>query len=314
LDNSADFQLTNFTVYVVGDVNNTKASEAFAGIWTGWALGIDDGNPGVIKWVSFQPDNNNDTMAPPASRLGNRVPALVEGSFSAFGQKSLTVNGALLQSETSNGGVAYGGSVVTIGALNTGGAQPLYGDIAEILIYSNVSSNQDVAIRQYIAQKYFTPSLTAPTLVSAARDSVVQTSVSVAFSEPVSAATATNASNYAINNGVTVSAATLVNATNVVLTTSAITPGPSYVLTVNNVGDWAGNTIAANSTIGVTVTQLDQHLYFAIQSGQLSLSWSNNSAALQSAISLFGPWTNVGGAASPFLVTNKTGQAFFKLQ
>lgn len=313
LDNSADFQLTNFTVYVVGDVNNTKASEAFAGIWTGWALGINDGSPGVIKWVSFQPDNNNDTMSPASSKLGNRVPALIEGSYTAFGQKALTVNGAVLQSESTNAGIAYGGSVVTIGALNTGGAQPLNGDIAEILIYSNVSPSQDAAVRQYISQKYFTPSLTVPTLVSAARDPVVQTSVTVAFSEPVGA-TAANAANYTINNGVTVSAATVVNSTNVVLTTSAITPGPSYVLTVNGVSDWAGNTIAANSTIPVTVTQLDQHLYFGIQSGQISLSWSNASATLLSSKALLGPWTNVSGAASPFVLTNTTGQAFFRLQ
>jgi hypothetical protein len=314
LDNSADLQITNFTIYVVGDVNNTKASEAFAGIWTGWALGIDDGRPGVIKWVSYQPDNNNDTMAPAASKLGNRVPALIEGSYVALGQKALTVNGAVMQSESTNSGIAYGGSVVTIGALNTGGAQPLNGDIAEILIYSNVSPSQDAAVRQYIAQKYFTPSVTVPTLVSAARDGAVQTSVTVAFSEPVNAATAANAANYTINQGVTVSAATLTNGTNVVLTTSAIVPGSSYVLTVNNVGDWAGNTIAANSTIPVTITQLDQHIYFGLQSGQLSLSWSNSSATLQSSTAIVGPWTNVSGAVSPFAVTNTSGNAFFKLQ
>jgi hypothetical protein len=318
LDNSADFQMTNFTIYVVGDVNNTKQSDDFAGLWTGWGLGINDGLPGVVKWVTYQPDGNNDTESPAGSpptgaHLGNRVPYLIEGSFVQYGQKSLAINGSVVANESTNGGISYGGSVVTIGALNAGGAQPLYGDIAEMLIYTNVTPSEDAAIRQYIATKYFTPSLNVPALVSAARDPNIQTSVSVVFSQPINPATATNAANYVINPGVSVSSAALVNPTNVVLTTSAIAAGQTYTLTVNGVTDWAGNSIAANSTAQFTVTQSNQHLYIGAQGGQVSVTWSNTSAALEGAGSLLGPWTNIT-ATSPLLITNATGNGFFRLQ
>ena len=74
-------------------------------------------------------------------------------------------------------------------------------------------------------------------MLVAGRDFNINTTVVVTFSEAVSAATATNAGNYKINNGVTVSSAVLDNASTVVLTTSAITFGPAYTLTVTNVED-----------------------------------------------------------------------------
>ena len=96
--------------------------------------------------------------------------------------------------------------------------------------------------------------LTPPTVTAAGRDFNINTTVVVTFSEPVSAATATNADNYKINNGVTVSSAVADNAATVVLTTSAITYGPAYTLTVTNVEDLAGNKIAPNTTVPLQVS------------------------------------------------------------
>lgn len=67
----------------------------------------------------------------------------------------------------------------------------------------------------------------------------------VTFSEPVDAASAGTASNYAFNNGLTVSAASVISANKVKLTTSAQTENTAYTLTVNGVKDTAGNAAAA---------------------------------------------------------------------
>ena len=92
---------------------------------------------------------------------------------------------------------------------------------------------------------------TPPTLASAEGVSNPPR-VIVTFSEPVSSASATNPSNYSIDNGVSVSsaslAADLVTAT---LTTSPLSENVTYTLTVNNVQDRATspNTIASNTSM-----------------------------------------------------------------
>ena len=70
----------------------------------------------------------------------------------------------------------------------------------------------------------------------------------VTFFENVEQASAETASNYAIDNGVTVSAAGLGGGgRTVTLTTTPLTGGITYTLTVNNVVDLAGNPIATDS-------------------------------------------------------------------
>ncbi|HEX5221861.1 MAG TPA: lamin tail domain-containing protein [Verrucomicrobiae bacterium] len=99
------------------------------------------------------------------------------------------------------------------------------------------------------------PDTSRPTILSAVNlgDS---TRVTVLYSEPVEAASATNASNYALNLSATVSAAHFAgdNRT-VILTTSPLNVGPTYTLTVNNVRDRATtpNTILPNSTAQFTL-------------------------------------------------------------
>jgi hypothetical protein len=72
--------------------------------------------------------------------------------------------------------------------------------------------------------------------------------VTVNFSKRVSAATATNLNHYAIDNGVQVSSADLGSGSNsVVLSTSPLSTGVTYTLTVNGIEDTAGNSIPPNS-------------------------------------------------------------------
>ena len=100
-----------------------------------------------------------------------------------------------------------------------------------------------------------TADIVAPTLVQSFNSGA--TSVVVVFSEAVDAVNSVALANYAISGGVTVSAASLsTNGKLVTLTTSALTVGSSYTVTVNNVTDRAAspNTIAANSTTNFTAT------------------------------------------------------------
>jgi hypothetical protein len=93
-----------------------------------------------------------------------------------------------------------------------------------------------------------------PTLVSAARDYLQATGVSVVFNQALVAATATNLSNYALNSGGTISGASLnLDGRTVVLTTSPLVNNVTHILTVNNVQGDDGVTIAANSQITVSV-------------------------------------------------------------
>ena len=79
---------------------------------------------------------------------------------------------------------------------------------------------------------------------------------------PVEVVSATKASNYTLNNGATVLAANFADdARTIVLTTSVLSPGRTYTLTVNGVKDRATtpNTIAPNSqkTFTLDYTPLD---------------------------------------------------------
>jgi hypothetical protein len=91
---------------------------------------------------------------------------------------------------------------------------------------------------------------TPPTLVSAS-GSASFTYVTAVFSEPLDPTSATATGNYSIT-GLTISAATLQAAPNdnkVTLTTSTQTEGQALSLTVSNLKDLAGNTIAAASKV-----------------------------------------------------------------
>jgi regulation of enolase protein 1 (concanavalin A-like superfamily) len=101
-----------------------------------------------------------------------------------------------------------------------------------------------------------TPDTTKPTLVAA--QNIGTTTLAVTFSEPVASPSATTPANYTLNNGATVSAAVFgADTRTIVLTTSALTFGTTYTLTVNNVTDRAAtpNPIAPNSQIAFLATE-----------------------------------------------------------
>jgi len=98
--------------------------------------------------------------------------------------------------------------------------------------------------------------VTPPTISSVSAVNTT-TKVAVKFSKPVDATTATAVSNYGINNGVAISGASLgSDQITVTLTTSTLTSGTTYTLTVNNIKDLASppNTILANSQAQFQIT------------------------------------------------------------
>ncbi len=109
-------------------------------------------------------------------------------------------------------------------------------DLAGNLINPNANS------AQYMLEGDTTPpEVTGASILAA-------TSVSITFSEALEQNSSQTIGNYSITNGITVSGAVLSSdGKKVTLTTSAHTSGQSYVVTVNNVKDLAGNVINPNA-------------------------------------------------------------------
>jgi hypothetical protein len=95
------------------------------------------------------------------------------------------------------------------------------------------------------------PDTKAPAIVSASGSDVF-TNITLRFSEPVVAPSATTAGNYTLSGGATVSAARQVDPYTIELTTSRQTLNTDYTVTVTGVMDLAGNPVAANTTVDFT--------------------------------------------------------------
>ena len=101
-----------------------------------------------------------------------------------------------------------------------------------------------------------TPDIMRPT-ISTAGNVGEKKVVFLVFSEPVEIATATNAGNYSISGGVSVTRAEFgVDSRTIILTTTALVPNTTYVVTVNNVRDRATtpNAILPNSQATFSLT------------------------------------------------------------
>jgi hypothetical protein len=88
------------------------------------------------------------------------------------------------------------------------------------------------------------PDNESPTVASAGRKLWSHNEIVVIFSESVDPATATNAANYTVDNGVSISSVRMGDAPNkIILTTSTLSDGVAYSVTVANVKDLYNNTI-----------------------------------------------------------------------
>jgi hypothetical protein len=125
------------------------------------------------------------------------------------------------------------------------------GDIEFVLRLYGTTGNQQIILDNLSWTGYGNggEDTTPPTLVSAIAQTA--TTVRLVFSEPVVTVAATNAQNYSISS-LTVTSVTMDGLSAVVIETSEQTENANYTITVNNVQDLAGNTIATNSAIQFT--------------------------------------------------------------
>ncbi len=122
--------------------------------------------------------------------------------------------------------------------------------------YRCIATNLSGSVTSAVATLYVTPDTVRPTLALAQNQGA--TTIKVVFSEPVAVASATLATNYGVSAGITVSAAAFgADTRTILLTTSPLTFGTAYRLTVSNVRDRAvtPNPILPGSTIDFVASE-----------------------------------------------------------
>ncbi|MDO8630348.1 MAG: hypothetical protein Q7R41_07630, partial [Phycisphaerales bacterium] len=181
------------------------------------------------------------SFTPPAISQHPANTTVMEGDPASFTVKLSTVGSATYQWQSNLVNIAgANASTYTIPAT------PLSADTAK---YRVIVSNSLGTATSSEATLRVTPDSVKPTIV--AIQNIGATTLSLTFSEPMDVATATAPGNYGLNNTVFVVGASMGNDPRVVtLTTSAMTFGTTYVLTVRDVTDRAvtANKIEANTT------------------------------------------------------------------
>jgi len=231
------------------------------------------------------------------SPTGNvTVPASSSFTLTAYGAGPAPLyypqwyfNGAALAGQTN--------ATLTLSPLNTSSAGSYY------VVLSNYQTSITVTSAVTTLQ---VPSLTVLGAGKPIWNQTSQTNIIVYFSYQVDPSTATNSTNYSLNNGASVLSAALVGASNeVVLTTSVLNPGTSYTLTIQGVNDAYGDTLSpspANLTVGLYPTSLALWLEggegVTVDGNGYANQWNDQSA---NANNMFQP---SGDAWSPFLVAN----------
>ena len=154
-----------------------------------------------------------------------------------------------------------------------------------------------------------------PVLVTASA-SCSNNTVTVLFSELLEAASAESPFNYSLNGPTILGGMLRLDGKTVDLNISPLQNGIPYTLTVDDVRDLAGNSIAANSQITISCSASNlppQTIVAGVTGGKLMFNWSGH-AVLQQANDPAGPWTNVVGASSGYMTTTtNAAQMFYRL-
>jgi hypothetical protein len=178
---------------------------------------------------------------------------VVEGNQASFNVRITRSFGAVLQWQRNNTNIPdANGTNYTLAPVTLGDNDSTFRCIATNPYGSTTSS---VATLSVLAD-------TTPPTVSSVGNLGDNDVITVVFTEPVEVASATNPTNYGINNGVTILSASMgVDSRTVVLTTMPMQVNVTYTLTVNNVRDRATtpNPIAPNTqrTFSISPRPLD---------------------------------------------------------
>ncbi|HWD18986.1 MAG TPA: immunoglobulin domain-containing protein [Verrucomicrobiae bacterium] len=158
---------------------------------------------------------------------------------------TVTATGANLTYDWQRNGVDLGVNTPTLTLTQVGTAQ---NGVYTVTVSNGIGSTTSDPVSLSVDN-------TAPTVASAARSFLALNQVTLTYSEPVQGSGATNLANYSINNGNSVTAAVAnSNLTSVTLTlANNIANNTTNVLTLNNIKDTVGNTIAANTLVTIAV-------------------------------------------------------------
>jgi hypothetical protein len=153
LANTADLDLSAITIYAVMRTNASNSSRIVIANYrdvVGFGLGISDTTSRRVKWFTSQPVNS---MEPSSATLNVGDFVTLEANFSG-GRKELYVDQQFTGGAVGTG-LTYGvGNQLTVGYLK-GNRQFLVGDIAEILVYDSVDTDQSETVHAYLQEKYF---------------------------------------------------------------------------------------------------------------------------------------------------------------
>jgi hypothetical protein len=132
---------TNYTIYVVGRINDLTLSQIFYANYSdppaGAVVGISDTQFNTVKYYA----NYGGTMSSDFELAEGRF-YLMKATRNWMGERTLSINGEVVAS--SSGKSTYNSNtVVSIGALDIG-RQFLVGDIAEIRVYNGVDPDETV--------------------------------------------------------------------------------------------------------------------------------------------------------------------------
>jgi hypothetical protein len=159
--------------------------------------------------------------------------------------------------------------------------------------FSAFLSNAKGSTNSQAATLTVTADTTKPTLASVLN--IGPTTVRLIFSEPVDPVSGVASGNYKLNNGINVSAAAFGSDTKtILLTTSPLSYGTQYIVTVNNVKDRAAvaNTILANSTISFTAVEYAP--------SDIGSGGTGNTVSVPGGFNISGGGTAIGGTADQF--------------
>lgn len=154
----------NYTIYVVGRINDLTLSQIFYANYSdppaGAVVGISDYRYDTVKYFA----NHGGTLSPADELVEGRF-YLIKASRNWLGERTLSINGELKASGL--GKSTYNtDSIASIGALDIG-RQFLTGDIAEIRVYDGV--DPDETVTDELMTKYnidTSPVISDPNIIS----------------------------------------------------------------------------------------------------------------------------------------------------
>ncbi|MDB6041402.1 MAG: exported protein of unknown function [Verrucomicrobiales bacterium] len=182
--------------------------------------------------------------------------AVVEGQVATFSIQFARYIGLSLQWQSA---ITNGADWIDLeNSTNTSLVLPSVAPAASGNLFRCLAINSYGALTSSVATLTVTTDVTSPALRAVGNTGNPQL-LTVVFSEPLDPASASTASHYSIDPGISVLAARLVgDGRTVILETSQMSPGVSYNLSVNGVLDRASrpNMVAAGSTLSFVVGEL----------------------------------------------------------